>query len=148
MKKTRIIYWTTTIIIFLMEGVMPALTSNTELARQGISHLGYPDYFRVMLTFFKVTGALVLILPMFKARYKEWAYIGFAINFICAAVSHWAVDGFGVNVIFPLVFLVILSVSNIFFYMMIGKERNQVYTQDDLHTSTRTLPGNVVPVSS
>ena len=57
MKTTKIIYWTTTILIFLFDGLMPALTSNTELASQGISHLGYPDYFRVMLTFFKVIGA-------------------------------------------------------------------------------------------
>jgi type II secretory pathway component PulF len=148
MKKTKIIYWTTTVIIFLMDGVMPALTSNTELARQGISHLGYPDYFRVMLTFFKVTGAMVLILPIFKARYKEWAYVGFAITFICASVSHWSVDGFGVNAIFPLVFIVILSVSYIFYHKMIGKEKSQVYTQDNLHSSTRTLPGNVMPAGS
>ena len=59
----KIIYWTTTILIFLFDGVVPALTSNTELARQGISHLQYPDYFRLMLTFFKVIGALALVLP-------------------------------------------------------------------------------------
>lgn len=77
MKTTKTIYWTTTIIIFLFDGLIPALTSNTELARQGISHLGYPDYFRVMLTFFKIGGAIVLILPVIKGRYKEWAYVGF-----------------------------------------------------------------------
>ena len=87
MKTTKIIYWTTTILIVLFDGLIPALTSNTELARQGISHLQYPDYFRVMLTFFKVAGALTLILPFIKGRYKEWAYAGFGIDFICAAIS-------------------------------------------------------------
>ena len=62
-KTTKIIYWTTTGIIFLFEGVMPALTSHTALAVEGIRHLGYPDYFRVMLTIFKVVGALALVLP-------------------------------------------------------------------------------------
>ena len=111
MKKFKILYWTSTILIFLMDGLMPALTSHTELARQGISHLGYPDYFRVMLTCFKVTGALILLLPFFKGKLKEWAYAGFTFNFICAAVSHTIVDGFGGQTIFPLVVLSILAIS-------------------------------------
>lgn len=111
MKKKRIIYWVTTGLIFLMEGVMSALTSNSEMAKQGISHLGYPDYFRIMLTCFKVLGALVLIIPVFKGRLKEWAYAGFTFDFIAAFVSHLVVDGPGGDAVFPLVFLVILAVS-------------------------------------
>ncbi len=128
MKKIKIIYWTTTVIIFLLEGLMPALTSNTELARQGISHLGYPDYFRVMLTVFKVTGSLVLVLPFFKSRYKEWAYAGFAIDFICAGISHWVVDGFGGDTIFPFVALIVLATSNIFYHKMISKKESVEYS--------------------
>ena len=94
MKTTKITYWTATIIIFLLDGLMPALTSNTELAKQGISHLGYPDYFRVLLTVFKIIGAILLIVPAVKGRIKEWAYAGFSFNFVSAAVSHWVVDGF------------------------------------------------------
>jgi hypothetical protein len=90
---------------------MPALTSQTELARQGISHLGYPDYFRVMLTCFKVAGALILILPQIKGRLKEWAYAGFTFNFLSAAISHTVVDGFGGQTIFPLVMLGLLAAS-------------------------------------
>jgi hypothetical protein len=115
MKTNKIIYWTATIIIFLLEGLMPALTSNTELAKQGISHLGYPDYFRVVLTFFKVTGSVLLILPAVKGRLKEWVYAGFGFDFIFAAISHWAVDGFGGQTIFPLVVLGILAVSYIYY---------------------------------
>ena len=111
MKTTKITYWTATVLIFLLDGLMPALTSNTELARQGISHLGYPDYFRVMLTLFKILGALALILPAIKGRIKEWAYAGFTFNFVSAAISHWVVDGFGGQTIFPLVVLAILLVS-------------------------------------
>ncbi len=118
MKTTKITYWTSTIVIFLLDGLMPALTSNTELARQGISHLGYPDYFRVMLTIFKIIGALVLIFPVIKGRFKEWAYVGFAINFICAAISHWVVDGFGGQTIFPLVAFAILVISYISYYRL------------------------------
>lgn len=121
MKTTKIAYWVSTIIIFLLDGLMPALTSNSELARQGISHLGYPDYFRVMLTVFKIMGALVLVLPVMMARFKEWAYVGFAINFICAAISHWVVDGFGGQTIFPLVALSILAISYLSYHKINGQ---------------------------
>ena len=111
MKKTKIAYWTTTALIFLWEGVMPALTSNSQLAVEGVRHLGYPDYFRVMLTVFKVVGSLALILPMVPGRFKEWAYAGLGITFISAMVSHWAVDGFSGQTVFPIVLFGILAVS-------------------------------------
>ena len=130
MKTTKITYWTSTILIFLLDGVMPALTSNTELARQGISHLGYPDYFRVMLTIFKIIGAIVLILPIIKGRFKEWAYVGFAINFICAAASHWVVDGFGGQTIFPLVVFAILITSYLSYHKMSIKINIPTYNRN------------------
>ncbi len=119
MKTTKVIYTASTILIFLFDGFMPALTSNTELAKQGISRLGYPDYFRVMLTIFKVLGALVLIIPAVKGRLKEWAYAGFAFNFICATASHWVVDGFGTQTLFPLVILGILIASYISYHKIL-----------------------------
>lgn len=111
MKKTKIIYWTATIIIFLFEGVMPALTSQTELAKEGIRHLGYPAYFGNALVVFKILGVLALVIPKIPNRVKEWAYAGFAFDFIFACISHWAVDGFGAQTIFPLLFLGILIAS-------------------------------------
>ena len=111
MKATKIIYWTTTALIFLFEGVLVALTSNSDLAIEGIRHLGYPAYFGPMLATFKVTGALVLIIPAFRVRVKEWAYAGFGIVFISAAVSHASVDGIGGQTVFPIVFFAILVTS-------------------------------------
>jgi len=124
MKKDKIIYWTTTTLIFLFEGVMPALYSQSEESKEGIRHLGYPDYFGMMLTVFKVVGALVLILPMVPKRFKEWAYVGFGIDFICASVSYWAVDGFSGFVIFPLVVLAVLAVSYIYFHKLNDNKNN------------------------
>ena len=118
MKAIKITYWITTSLIFVMDGVIPALTSNSELAKQGIAHLGYPDYFRVMLTFFKVTGALALILPFVKGRFKEWAYFGFAINFTCAAISHAVIDGVNGETLFPVVALLILVASYLCWHRM------------------------------
>lgn len=118
MKKAKIIFWVTTGIIFLFEGVVPALTSHTEFAREGIRHLGYPEYFGTMFMVFKVLGTLALIIPKVPGRIKEWAYAGFGIDFISAFVSIWVVDGFGVPALFPLIALGILTVSYIFYHRL------------------------------
>jgi hypothetical protein len=111
MKKTKIIFWTSTIFIFLFEGLMPALTGNSEMAKEGMRHLGYPAYFGAALTVFKVLGALILIIPKIPACIKEWAYAGFTFDFIFAGISLWAVDGFSGMTLFPLFVLVVLIVS-------------------------------------
>ncbi|MFB9076058.1 DoxX family protein [Flavobacterium procerum] len=116
MKTTKIIFWTTTILIFLFEGVMPALTSQTELAKEGIKHLGYPEYFGNALVVFKILGVLALIIPQVPARVKEWAYAGFAFDFIFASISHFAVDGFDFQTIFPLIVLGILVISYVTYH--------------------------------
>lgn len=114
MKKEKIIFWTTTILIFLFEGVMPALTSQTELAKEGISHLGYPEYFGNALVVFKILGVLALVIPQVPNRIKEWAYAGFAFDFIFASISHFAVDGVDFQGFFPLIILAILMTSYIY----------------------------------
>ena len=112
MKKDTIIFWTATTIIALMEGVMPALTSQTELAKEGIRHLGYPEYFGNALVVFKVLGVLALVIPQIPKRVKEWAYAGFFFDLILATAAHHLVgDGivgfslYGLIVIFPSYFL-------------------------------------------
>ena len=115
MKKYKIIYWVSTAIIVAFDSLMPALTFQTELARQGIQHLGYPDYFRIQLTVFKVIGGLLLILPV-PSRVKEWAYAGFGMTFISAFIGHWVVDGFDGQTVFPLVILAILIASYVSYH--------------------------------
>ncbi|MHA4846413.1 DoxX family protein [Flavitalea antarctica] len=111
MKKTKVIFWIATVIIFLFEGVMPALTSQTELAKEGIRHLGYPEYFGRVLVIFKILGVLALIIPQVPDRIKQWAYAGFAFNFIFAFISTAVVDGINPLTFFPLVIFGILIAS-------------------------------------
>ncbi|MGC4129043.1 MAG: DoxX family protein [Bergeyella sp.] len=118
MKKEKIIFWTSTIIIALFEGVMPALTSQTELAKEGIRHLGYPEYFGNALVIFKILGVLALIVPQVPKRVKEWAYAGFAFDFIFASISHFAVDGMNFQSFFPLIFIGILTLSYISYHKL------------------------------
>lgn len=111
MNKTRITFWITTTLIFLFEGVMTAFTSHTEMARLGITNLGYPVYFGTLLAIFKVAGSLILMIPAFSPRIKEWAYAGFGFDFIFAFLSLVIVSGFTSFALFPLVCLVILILS-------------------------------------
>lgn len=116
MKTTKILFWTTTILIFLFEGVMPALTSQSELAKEGIKHLGYPEYFGNALVVFKILGVLALIIPQVPGRIKEWAYAGFAFDFIFASISHFAVDGMDFQGFFPLIVLAVLIISYVTYH--------------------------------
>lgn len=132
MKKDKIFFWVSTTIIFIFQGVMPALTSHTEMARQGISQLGYPSYFGLMLTIFKVSGAIVIMFPKFPHRLKEWAYAGFTFEFLAAAYSNGAVYGAGMEMISPLIVLAILAVSYTYYHRI--KKR----TREELHKSFAT----------
>lgn len=117
-RTSKILFWVSTSIIFLFEGVMPALTSQTEMAKQGISHLQYPAYFATTLVFFKIIGTLILMIPKLPSRIKEWAYAGFTFNFLFAAISNTVIDGFGGSTFFPLVILGILAVSYLYYHKL------------------------------
>lgn len=122
MKQTKILFWVTTALIFIMEGVIPALTSQTEFAKEGVKHLQYPLYFANVLVVFKVLGALALTLPQVPPRIKEWAYTGFGFVFLFASISHCAIDGFDFQTILPLIFFGLLVVS----YQTFHKINNQL----------------------
>ncbi len=118
MKTTKIIFWITTGFIFLFEGVMPVLTGHSEMAMEGVRHLGYPEYFATAFIVFKALGALALIIPNVNKRVKEWAYAGFAFDFIFATISLWAVDGLNPMLSLPLFVLGILVTSYISYHKL------------------------------
>ena len=51
-------------------------------------------------------------------RVKEWAYAGFAFDFIFASISHGAVDGINVQTFFPMLVLGILAVSYVYYHKL------------------------------
>ena len=118
MKKEKLIFWSTTILIALFEGVMPALTSHTEMAKEGLRHLGYPSYFGTAIVVFKVLGVLTLVIPQIPHRLKEWAYAGFVFDFLFASISHAAVDGVNGQTFFPIIALSILMVSYFYYHKL------------------------------
>ena len=112
-KSTKIIFWTATIIIALMEGVIPISTwiFAPQYMTFGTKALGYPDYFAYSLVIAKVIGVIAIVYPKTPSKGKEWAYAGLAFTLIFAFISHSCVDrNFG-YMIMPLVILGILAVS-------------------------------------
>jgi hypothetical protein len=57
---------------------------------QQFTHLGFPDYFRLELSWAKFPGVVLLTTPV-PARLKDWAYAGFAIDLASALITHLAV---------------------------------------------------------
>jgi hypothetical protein len=117
MKKNKTIYWISTVAAMLT-GATPAFMyfANPQFI-EVFSHLGFPSYFRFELGIFKISGLLVLLIPMIPARVKEWAYVGFAITFISAMIAHANVDSLSMAMA-PLIPLILLMVSYIYFHKL------------------------------
>lgn len=113
MKNYKIIFWITTIIILLMEAVMPLSTIifAPEYVNAGTKPLGYPDYFAYSLIIFKILGATTLVIPKLHPKLKEWAYAGLTYSLIFAVISHLAVDKNIAYILMPILVGIILTVS-------------------------------------
>src|SRR6516162_3262870 len=74
-------------------------------------HLGYPEYFRILLGVGKLVGVVALLAPRVPTPVREWAYAGFGITMIAAAVSHRASGDPMGNAVAPLIALVLLVVA-------------------------------------
>lgn len=98
--------------MMLMSGAM--YFTNPEVV-EGFKKLGFPDFFRVELGVAKLIGVIALLIPQVPMRIKEWAYAGFGIVFISAAIAHYVSNDVK-GAIMPIVMLVILLVSNMYLH--------------------------------
>jgi hypothetical protein len=89
-KTVRRGYWIATSLFALQMGFTAYAQLRLPQVAEAFTHLGFPDYFRVELSWLKVAGILVLLLPA-PDRLKEWAYAGFAITLGSALVAHLSV---------------------------------------------------------
>jgi len=111
MKKNKIIYWSSTVIIALLMLFSAYSYLTSEAVKGAFVHLGFPSYFRIELAMAKLLGAVILLIPFVPAAFKQFAYGGFAITFISAAIAHIAAGDAASHAVMPLVFLGILGVS-------------------------------------
>jgi len=83
-------YWIATSLFALQMGFTAYAQLRIPQVAEAFTHLGFPGYFRVELSWLKLAGILVLLLPA-PGRLKEWAYAGFAITLGSALIAHLAV---------------------------------------------------------
>ncbi len=111
MKKNTIIYWAATGIVCALMLFSAFGYFTSDKMKEAFVHLGFPSYFRVELGVAKILGVVALLLPMVSAKFKEFAYFGFAIVFISAFIAHLSSGDAIVDATMPLVFFVFLCVS-------------------------------------
>ncbi len=86
-------FWIVTALFCLQMSFTGYAELKLPQVAQAFTHLGFPAYFRVELSWAKFLGVLLLLTPV-PARLKEWAYAGFAIDLGSAIIAHLAVgDG-------------------------------------------------------
>jgi hypothetical protein len=119
-RKDDLIYWTTTglvcsvmvfsIINFIFNDHFP-FPNGKEGA---FVHLGLPPYFKIELTVAKILGVPALLIPSVPRKLKEFAYFGFGLTLLSAAIAHFSVGDARLSVLYvidPLIFFVLLVVS-------------------------------------
>jgi hypothetical protein len=111
MKRKVIAYWICTVFIALCIGSGGAAQAlRVPQNVQGMTALGYPLHFIVLLGVWKVLGALTLLAPRLRLV-KEWAYAGIFIDLSGAVVASAANAGGAFHVIAPTVLIGILAAS-------------------------------------
>ena len=92
-KAKTIVYWIVTALFCLQMSFTAYAQLRLPQVAEAFTHLGFPAYFRVELSWAKLLGVVLLLAPV-PARLKEWAYAGFAINLASALIAHLSVgDG-------------------------------------------------------
>jgi uncharacterized membrane protein YphA (DoxX/SURF4 family) len=110
--KTRLIaYWVTTgltAFVFLSGGA--ADLARPPAVMEGMTHLGYPAYFVLILGVWKILGGIAVLIPRFP-RLKEWAYAGMLFDLTGASASHAGVGDPVGKIATPLIILGIVMAS-------------------------------------
>ena len=92
-KATTIAYWIATALLCLQIGFTAYAQLTLPQVAEAFTHLGFPAYFRVELSWAKLLGVVVLLAPV-PVRLKEWVYAGLAITLVSALIAHFSVgDG-------------------------------------------------------
>lgn len=113
MKKLKTWYWIATVIFALMM-IMDGIGGVTqqEAGKEALQHLGYPMYLLIISGAAKLLGAVAILQTKYKTV-KEWAFAGFAFNFIFAFFSRLAVGDELALLMPPIVALAILFIPYI-----------------------------------
>ena len=89
-KAKTIVYWIVTALFCLQMSFTAYAQLRLPQVAEEFTHLGFPAYFRVELSWAKLLGVVLMLAPV-PARLKEWVYAGFAIDIASALIAHLSV---------------------------------------------------------
>jgi DoxX-like family len=89
-RKATIAYWLVTALFCLQMGFTAYAQLRIPDVAKAFTHMGFPGYFRVELSWAKFLGIVLLLAPV-PAWLKEWAYAGFAITLGSALIAHFSI---------------------------------------------------------
>ncbi len=113
-KSARIGYWISLILfclMMLMDGVSGVM--RVEGGQEAMKQLSYPVYLMVIVGAAKILGVIALLQNRFKTL-KEWAFAGFAIQFVGASASWGFSHGPVAFVLLPLIMLGVMFIPYYF----------------------------------
>ncbi len=111
-QRNKIIYWSLTVLMFVpgtLGAFAEAFTNGPASIVKIMIGLGFPLYLMKILGVFKIFGGIAILTGKLP-RMKEWAYAGFAIEFLGATASHF-ITGDVKYSLFPFSFFVILVIA-------------------------------------
>lgn len=115
-KTAKTFYWVSTslLALFILSG---SFFMNSQIAIDGMRHIGLPEWFRWELNIGHVVGGLLLILPAGN-RLKEWTYVALGIDYISALIAHLVTDGIIASSFQSLITFALLIVSYICYHKL------------------------------
>jgi hypothetical protein len=110
-KSGAVAYWSVTGLLCLWMAATAWAQLTVPQVAEAYRQLGFPSAsFRVELSWAKFLGIAALLLPA-PARIKEWAYAGFAIDFVSAFTAHVSAGQGPEHWIWAVVAFALLAVS-------------------------------------
>ncbi len=115
--RTRVVYWAVTLLLMVPGaggGLIELFTGGPASVAQTLTSLGFPLYIMKILGLAKVLGGVAILTGRFP-KLKEWAYAGFAFDFLGATASH-LLAGDVAHAPFPFVFFLVHMTSYALWY--------------------------------
>lgn len=115
--RNKVIYWSVTALLMVPGaggGLVELFTGGPASVARTLVSLGYPLYIMKILGLAKVLGGIAILTGR-SPRLKEWAYAGFAFDFLGATASH-LLAGDAAHASFPFVFLLVHMTSYLLWY--------------------------------
>jgi hypothetical protein len=93
-KTINILYWVFTLLFsgLMIFSSVGGIGPNEQTKEIFHTYLGYPIYFIQFISWAKIIGSIVILIPGLK-KIKEWAYAGLFFDLVAAVYSGVAVSG-------------------------------------------------------